>query len=408
MRNEKMKILAAPANYIFSDKIGSEPLWSYKILEHLGSKDIDITAIVGVADVSSPLPPAIKLLVTQKHRSDNAFREGIKKLYFTYQYYRLAKRVLAKEKIDIIHHILPFSPGSYNILALRNLTKPYPFIIGPMAFPIQTKRYEDFCFCLGVRDGLSSKLLYRLLEVGQGILRYFFRRTVKKADRLICDSQLSKKFYGQYFPSEKIVVIPTGIEINKLVNKKQASDNKVTILTVSYLIARKNISALLYALKKVVKMHPNVELKIAGHGPQEQELRSLTKKLGLEDKVNFLGFIKHADVHKVYQSADIFCLTSVEDPNPLVIKEAMSYGLPVVATEVGAVREYVDSSIGLIVPPRDVSKLVQSINYLLEHKELRLKMAKKARQRAEKKYSWDRIIDQYISLYQEVLKEKGS
>lgn len=401
-----MKILAAPANYIFSDKIGSEPLWSFKILEKLGLRGIDVTAIVGVADLSSPLPPEVKLLITQKYRSENAFREGLKKLKFTYQYYQLARQVLRKEKIDIIHHILPFSPGSYNILAMRNQTRPYPFIIGPVAFPIQTKRYEDFRFCLGVRDGLSSKLLYKFLEGGNRIWHHLFRRTIERADRLICDSQLSKGYYEQYFPSPKIIVIPTGIEIESLPDKKQPADHKVTILTVSYLTVRKDIPALLYALKRIIKKHPNVELKIAGHGPQENELRRLTKELGLGDKVNFLGFIKHSHISKAYQSADIFCLTSVEDPNPLVIKEAMSYGLPVIATEVGAVKEYVDSSTGIIVPLRDVTKFAQSLDYLLSNEELRLEMGKRARERAEKRYSWNRIIDQYITLYQDVLKEK--
>lgn len=401
-----MKILAAPANYIFSDKLGTEPLWSFKILEKLGLKGIEVTAIVGVADLSNALPPEVKLLITQKYRSENAFREGFKKLKFTYQYYRLAKKVLTKERIDIIHHILPFSPGSYNILAMRNQTKPYPFIIGPVAFPTQSKRYEDFRFCLGVKDGLSSKLLHKFVRGGDRMWRYLFRQTIKRADRLICDSQLSKGYYEQYFPSQRIIVIPTGIEIERLPRKKQPARHKVTILTISYLTVRKDIPTLLYALKRIIKKHPNVELKIAGHGPQENELRRLTEELQLVNKVDFLGFIDHSHISKVYHSADIFCLTSVEDPNPLVIKEAMSYGLPVIATEVGAVKEYVDSSTGIVVPPQDVTKFAQSLDYLLSNKKLRLEMGRRARQKAERKYSWDKVIDRYITLYQEVLEEK--
>ena len=126
----------------------------------------------------------------------------------------------------------------------------------------------------------------------------------------------------------------------------------------------KDHATLLRAFRTVVDARPAV-LRLVGDGPERAAAEALTRELGLEDSVEFLG--DRSDVERLLADADVFVLASYAVENlPFAVLEAMAAGLPVVATDVGALAELVrDGVTGALVPARDPEALAGAVTGLL-------------------------------------------
>jgi len=402
-----MKILAAPAHYIIADDYGSEPYWSYKIVDTLGRKGIDVTAIVGWADLKNALYEKVKVRkILKKGRSKNAFIEIFHKGKFPYDFYKIAENILKNEEIDIIHHIEPMSDVAYNLLPiLKKLKK--PFIMGPAMPPQQVSSDDDFARWLNVNYGFASNIVKFGLKFVDKPLHILFKKTIIKADKVICVTKNAKKHYSQYIDEEKIEVVPIGIEIERFTPNTNIPENnkEINLLSVGYLLYRKGFHILLKAMKEVLKEYPNTKLKIVGDGMQLEELQRLTKKLDLGKNVEFCGFVPFTEIEKYYQECDIFCNPTLSEPFGQVNIEAMACGKTIVGSRVGALPEIITKDVGILVEPNNAEQLSHAIINLIEDNEKREMMGKNARNRVEKYYSWDSVIDQYIKIYRELLNE---
>lgn len=140
------------------------------------------------------------------------------------------------------------------------------------------------------------------------------------------------------------------------------------ILFVGRLHPMKDIKTLFYAYKKVLETHRNVILVVAGSGPEEKKCRKLVERLGLINKVKFLGYIPHEQIAKYYNIVDIYVLTSVWEEWSNTIMEAMASGVPVIATNVGGNPYLVkNKETGFLVPPKSPHVLAEKIRYVLDH-----------------------------------------
>jgi glycosyltransferase involved in cell wall biosynthesis len=150
----------------------------------------------------------------------------------------------------------------------------------------------------------------------------------------------------------------------------------------------------------------NIRLKIAGSGSHETEYRKLARGLGLEERVEFLGFIEHSDLPSLLAEFDIFAMPSIYDDESFGVAalEASATGLPVVATNVGGVPEVVeDNKTGILVERGNVEELAAALEKLIVNPALRAKMGLAGRQLVEKKYDWSRNLLSMKSLYEKVL-----
>jgi len=131
---------------------------------------------------------------------------------------------------------------------------------------------------------------------------------------------------------------------------------------------------------------------IAGDGVQRGDLEDQTQALGLADAVVFAGF--RTDVPALLRAADVFVLPSLLEGLPNTALEAMSVGLPVVATRVDGVPEaVVDGETGLLVPPEDSAALAEALGKLLAEPGTRSAMGEAGRLRAETEFSVERMLD---------------
>lgn len=211
----------------------------------------------------------------------------------------------------------------------------------------------------------------------------------------------------------RVTAIPNGIHIPKE-HEKSATDlskalsiaeGTVFLLSVGRLVHEKAYEVLIRSMRIVVSEYPSVFLGIAGEGELWDELHGLIDELHLTEKVRLLG--NREDVHALTAKADIFVMSSRSEGMPMALLEAMSFGLPVVVTRVGGLKEVVeDRSQGILVSPEDPQELAKAILELLRDPVLGLNMGKQARRRVEEKYTTERMCRQYEKIMIDLCREK--
>jgi glycosyltransferase involved in cell wall biosynthesis len=147
----------------------------------------------------------------------------------------------------------------------------------------------------------------------------------------------------------------------------------------------------------------NVKFIIVGAKSNTQKhyylkLQTLVSSLKMGQDIIFTG--KRDDISQVLSMFDVFVLPSIAEGTPIIILEAMAMEKLVVATDVGAVSDQVlDDKTGIIVPPRNPKAIAEAVIYLLEHAEERIRMGKKARERAKEMFSLKRCVEEHRKLY---------
>jgi glycosyltransferase involved in cell wall biosynthesis len=182
------------------------------------------------------------------------------------------------------------------------------------------------------------------------------------------------------------------------------------ILFVGRLVAVKGVTHLLRALAMEPLRSTKASLAIAGDGPLLGELVAEAERLGITDRVRFLGALDHSQLPEVYASADIFCTPSValegqsREGLPTVLCEAAGSGLAAVASRLGGIPEVVrDGETGLLVPAGDSEALSQALYSLVDDTARRQRMGRVAREEITN-FSWDKVSDRFL----EVFRQAGS
>jgi glycosyltransferase involved in cell wall biosynthesis len=176
-----------------------------------------------------------------------------------------------------------------------------------------------------------------------------------------------------------------------------AVKNNLILLSVGRLVHEKAYDVLIQAIHIVVQEYPNLAVHIAGTGPLQNELQNLITRLELGEQVHLLGI--RNDVSDLMMKADIFVMSSRSEGMPIALLEAMSAGLPIIATRVGGIAEVVNDNVeGILVSPESPDKLAKAILQLIQNPEMRLRMGKRACQKIEEKYTIEHMCTQYENL----------
>jgi glycosyltransferase involved in cell wall biosynthesis len=174
---------------------------------------------------------------------------------------------------------------------------------------------------------------------------------------------------------------------------------------VGRLTPEKDVPTLLRAAAIVAARRPSFRLKIAGAGPCAADLAALTGRLGLDSAVEFLGEVR--DVPALFRGASVLVLSSLTEGLPLTVLEAMSCGLPVVATRVGGTPEAVaDGVSGLLVPPGDPARLAEALLRIDGDPEMGHRMGHAGCRRVAGLFDVRTMVSCYESLYEQVLQRR--
>lgn len=212
----------------------------------------------------------------------------------------------------------------------------------------------------------------------------------------------------------KIIVHRMGIDTNKfLFSPRKPRNDKVKLLTIARLVEKKGVEYSIKAVAKVMKKHPNVEYIIIGDGPIKDKLEKLIADLRVVDSVKLLGWKNQEEIVELMKGADILLAPSVTSKDgdqegiPVVLMEALAQGLPVLSTLHSGIPELVQDEIsGFLIPERNVDTLTEKLIYLIEHPEIWSDMGRAGRAYVEKYYDINKLNDQLIVLYQQLLDGK--
>ncbi len=205
-------------------------------------------------------------------------------------------------------------------------------------------------------------------------------------------------------PRSRYAVVSNGIDLARFepaFGVAAAGPDRPVIGAVGRFTPEKGHRYLVEALGPVRRRFPRARLVLVGFGELEPELRSQARRLGLGEAVAFPGERESAEVLSGF---DLFVQPSLYESQGLAILEAMAAGRPVIATDVGGVRDAVrDGETGLLVPPADAAALARAIVRLAEAPELSASLAARARVVVRERFGSSRMVFAYARLYRELL-----
>jgi len=300
------------------------------------------------------------------------------------------KKIIRKHEIQIIHVEGRFFPISFisaflNILIFKK--KMYISIQGRLEFGL-TGLIEN------IFDTIVTRLIYSRLS------------------KIMCVSASLKRRLVKYrVPLQALITIPNGVDIDKFIKKKSSYFNKFLeeenenkkVIFVGRLDLQKGVEYLIRSIPSVIANFPKVSFFILGNGRLEDYLKKLVKFLSIENHVIFLNMIPIEEMPDFYSSADILCLPSIHEGFPLSIVEALSIGLIIVASKTGGIPEVIiENENGYLFEPRNIRelslKLLKALN--LPHIE-KVQIQENNVKKARNIYSWEKIVNDIIKIYQE-------
>jgi len=382
-----MKVLHILPN--FELKLGGVPKVVFEMTKSLTQKGVDIT-LVSSADESN----AGKIF-NAKDISIHICKRGILSHYWT-GYSSDAYRVLRKEakNCDLIHiHELWHYLHYIGYKVARELKKPYGVSI----------HGELSSWCLNYKK--LRKNIYS---------KFFQKKALKEANFLHAITKEEAKDSLSYSGNNNIFTIPNGIEIDKedscnIADSFSEFDNKKVIFFLGRIDPKKGLDLLARAWGRIAKNRDDLILVIAGPDTSgyKDKILYILKNEGVIDKVIFVGLIEGQNKVNIFKRAEMVVIPSYSEVRTLVALEAMAYGKPIIITDKCHFPEVEELEAGIVIKP-EVEDLVNAVNKLLINPQLGEQMGKNGKELILDKYTWGKISDQIIEMYNSVLSEKLS
>lgn len=268
--------------------------------------------------------------------------------------------------------------------------------------------------------GMLIRLFYRmhLITTVHGWVRhtrrtplYYWidRLSLRFYKKIVCVSEdLLQACVASGVPPAKCEVILNAIDttVYAPVSDCNSSREQLGIPADRYLIGsvgrlsvEKGYNFLIDAVDRLIREGHNISLLIVGEGNIRGELEAQIERLGLQSRIQLAGY--QSNTIDLYRAMDLFVLASLREGLPNALLEAMAMEVPVVVTSVGGIPQVIcDHENGVLVEPGDAKILADAVREMLVHRDLALKMARKARETVEQDYSFNRRMDRMVQLYE--------
>lgn len=243
------------------------------------------------------------------------------------------------------------------------------------------------------------------------LARWVSRYNLRAADIVCATSEyLARKASDLcHEVSSRITVVPFGIDTERFKPRRVqgTAESTIVIGTARTLHTIYGLDVLLRSFRKALDKLPNLRLSIAGEGHELRKLQHLAKFLNLGESVCFLGQIPHSDMPAFLNTLDLFVIPSREEAFGVAALEAMSCGVPVIASNVGGLPEILDGGkCGTLVPPDDPSALAHAMIQMLTDSNLRAGLAASGRRRVVEHFAEDRCVRLQMEVYERAMAAK--
>jgi len=310
-----------------------------------------------------------------------------------------------------------------SLFSLKNLSYSSPiYILTTLPFiffkslVLIKKKKIGLLHCQGFLSSFLGYLLSKICQIPYIVTvqrqenkrwHWFKLLAYKNAKFCIAASWFIRKEYFGKIGVKNVEVIPNGIDLERFKNlnrqesrKKLGFNGEYIIMTVGRLEKVKGIDCLLKAMTTGELPRINYRLLIIGDGSERKNLESLTEKLGLKDRVKFLGQVPNKRIPEHLAAADCFVFPSLSEGFGIAVLEARAAGLPIIATIRGGVVDIVQGGIhGLSINPDEPQSISGCISRIFSEKGLAQELIQKARVGLEK-YDWQNISLRVLKLYE--------
>jgi glycosyltransferase involved in cell wall biosynthesis len=238
------------------------------------------------------------------------------------------------------------------------------------------------------------------------------RNLAKRSDCIVVNSLGTQAFYEKAgIPRGKFRVIPNGVEPfvaadgssrEELLKSLGLPEGARLIGAIGRLWPQKRVKDLIWATELLNNVHKNAYLLVIGDGPQRRSLERYRFLVRIEENVRFLG--ERNDVPAILPHLDMVCLASSYEGQSNAVMEAMSAGLPVVASDIPGNRELIVEGVtGFLVPVGDRGEFARRMNRLLGDPDLARSMGAAGCARMCEEFSVPKMVERYATLYREVI-----
>jgi len=317
--------------------------------------------------------------------------------------YIAAKKIIKKNKIDLIHQVTIAAwwfSGYYYLLNKKLIWGP---ISGGQYIPFKALPF------LRIRDRLYEAIRTILTRT---MIRVSIsaRMNFKKAELVLAPNESSLKLFRRFCNNRCVLLSEIGIhESTKIEKGIKKQTNKIELLWSGLLIPGKNFGLLFESLKLMPK-DIDWELIVAGEGRLLEYWQKKVDKTKIKHRLQFLGKIPFQAMQDLYNDADIFIFPSLREASGSVILEAMAHGLPVIALELNGAKYIVEKNCGILVPVKNKTQMINdfrdAIIKLCENPELRYELGENARKRVEEYFLWEKRGEMMNDIYHKVLNKE--
>jgi glycogen synthase len=249
------------------------------------------------------------------------------------------------------------------------------------------------------------------LDLYHRLTLWLNRAIVYSSAAALANSDGLRDLAQKSFPKKKIGVLANGVDLKQFtppVDGRKDRSGPIRLLSLGRITSQKGIDTLLEALGSDQLRDQNWHLDLGGIGPELSKYQDLARKLGLLQKISFLGWVDRKDIRLVYDAADILVFPSRFEGMPNVVLEGVASGLPIVGTRIAGTEEIVrDGENGFLIEVDDQQALIGRIDQLINDEQQRLEMGKKARALAEEQWSWKARAKELEAVMESVLVASG-
>ena len=318
-------------------------------------------------------------------------------LPFFFSQLRILRKVVVKEKIDLIY-----------VYKYAYLTAWVPLLYAKICGMPVVLITDSI---LGISWKYGSELVDFIAKIYAGSIG---RLILKLCDKVVVLSPaLLKPCLSMGVEERNLLAIPKGVDFDHFELNEQPtnvreslgiSQDEMVILNVGRLVPVKGIDTLIKITEKLLDDGFKVRTVIVGDGPYRAEYEALANELG--DRVIFTGF--RTDISELLSACDIFVLPSLSEGVPSALLEAAICGKTMVASNVGGIPDIIiQEKTGFLAEPEDVDSFVYYIKLLLNDKELALKLGKNAHKHVRSNFDWGEIAERHEEVCRQVMQNRG-
>lgn len=228
---------------------------------------------------------------------------------------------------------------------------------------------------------------------------------------VVCNSGVTSDSFSKWeeflirFTHTEKTVIYNGVDLDRL----NTGNNSYTDLpegyligTVGRLVPEKNQASIINAIGHLVEDKSDIQAVIVGDGQLRKELKELAEDKGVSNHIHFTGHVSRDEVYSILKSLDVFVFPSFYEGFGVAVVEAMTTGTPVIVNDIPVLREVVGDA-GVFVDATDPEEVASAMKELYDNKEKRRILGEEAEDRAKNKFSLEKTVESYTSLYRSLV-----